>query len=228
MNQEIEIKYRVLHEGDLRSLERCAHQLFPNAAIKQVDQTNFFFDTIDLCVRSNRFGVRLRKEDDRYLLTLKGPNSEKKSKPSGVTQRLEFEAPVGNNLALELLSGAHNFLWFVEHMDLDDDKMKHTRDYLLESIKKVCALRELAVIGSFTNSRRILPITISDHKLKLEFDRTQFLESEVHYEVELEIPSMEMLKPAEVFLANLFSECGLAPTHTRSKSERFYSFLIRS
>lgn len=227
MNQEIEIKYRVANQKALDALEACARGIFPRARPKEVHQTNFFFDTNELKVRKKGLGVRLRQQDKKYILTLKGPHGDKKSKPSKVTQRLEFEVELKKKQALELLSGEHDIIWVVEHLDGIDAKMTKTRDHLLSLVKEVCAKKELMLIGSFTNIRRILPIVVDGHKMKLEFDRTLFTNKPVHYEVELEIPSMAWLDSAEAFLSNLFSQCGEEPAYEKSKSERFYSFLER-
>lgn len=226
MNQEIEIKFRVESEEMLIALEDYARQMFPYASLKQVHQTNYFFDTPDLFVRKQGIGVRLRKEDARYFLTLKGPNAaKKKSAATTVTQRLEFEAEINESLAIALLSGESDPIFVTEHLENLDPRMKNTRDHLLALIKKLCETRVLSLIGSFTNLRKILPVTLEGRSMKLEFDRTQFNTSAMQFEVELEIPGMDMFRAAENFLVDLFLKCGQLPAYEKSKSERFYSSL---
>lgn len=229
MNQEIEIKFRVESEEMLIALENCAKNAFPYSSVNQVHQTNYFFDTPDLFVRSQGIGVRLRKEETRYFLTLKGPNtSKKKSASTAVTQRLEFETEISETLATQLLSGKHDPIWVVEQLDNLEARMKNTRDHLLTLLKSLCEGKTLALIGSFTNTRKILPVTIEGRSMKLEFDRTQFNTSAMQFEVELEIPGMDMFRAAENFLVDLFLKCGQLPAYEKSKSERFYSSLKQS
>jgi len=226
MINEIEIKFRVASNEALDSLEKRAHELFPGSQVKEVLQTNFFFDTPDLSVRKNGIGFRLRKEDEAYIITMKGPNPDKKqSSAPKLTSRLEFEAIIAKEDAIALLDGQTEPAKFVENIQLSDLKMKNTRDHLLSLLGKTCPQGNFAIIGHFTNCRRVLPIVIGECPMKLEFDRTQFPNSITQYEVELEIPSMEFSEKAEAFLVDLFYQCGQTPAFERSKSERFYSLL---
>ena len=117
MNQEIEIKFGVQSEECLTALEDRAREMFPKSQLKQVQQTNYFFDTKDLAVRKQSIGVRLRKEDDRYFLTLKGPNATKKeSTTTKVTQQLEFESELTTQQATVLLSAEQDPIWVAENL----------------------------------------------------------------------------------------------------------------
>lgn len=227
MIKEIEIKFRVMSNEALETLEKRAHELFPNSEIQEVLQTNFFFDAPDLCVRKSGINFRLRREDETYIITMKGPSPDKKqfSTAPKLSSRLEFEAIIAKEDALSLLDGRINPIKFVERIDLDDLNMKKTRNHILNLIDQACPQGNLSFIGKFTNCRRILPVVISECSMKLEFDRTRFSDSIVHYEVELEIPGMEYSEKAEAFLVDLFEQCGQTPESERSKSERFYALL---
>jgi uncharacterized protein YjbK len=226
MIHEIEIKFRVISREALDELEKKANELFPNGNIKEVEQTNFFFDTADLCVRRNGIGFRLRKENENYMITLKGPSLDKKEAiASKLTSRLEFEAAVPEKDALMLLTSSLNPVDFAENLSVPEPKMRGTRDHILKIIRQACSKSEISLVGSFTNHRRILPIMIDNCAMKLEFDRTHFTRSNIQYEVELEIPSMAYSETAEAFLVDLFKQCGQTPGFERSKSERFYALL---
>jgi len=229
MIQEIEIKFRVASKDALAALEEKAKELFPNGSIKEVEQTNFFFDTADLCVRRNGIGFRLRKENERYMITLKGPSIDKKeSSESKLTSRLEFEAPVSEKDAQMLLSSSLNPVDFAENLSVEEPRMRGTRDHILKILKQACSKHDIDLIGQFTNRRRILPIVLDGCSMKLEFDKTHFTSSNIQYEVELEIPSMAYSDTAESFLVDLFKQCGQTPGFERSKSERFYAILAAS
>jgi uncharacterized protein YjbK len=226
MIQEIEIKFLVQSQKDLDALEKRASEMFAGKKVKEVLQTNFFFDTTDFAARKKGIGIRLRKQDDHYFMTLKGPGLGKKE-PNGqkLTSRLEFEAEVTQVEAKKLLEGKQSAIAVVEALVIGEERMRKTRDHLVALAKLACAQEKLAFIGSFNNRRRILPIEIARHPMKLEFDQTLFLGNVIHFEVELEIPSMDLFEPAEAFLVHLFHECGQTPGYQKSKSERFYSFL---
>jgi uncharacterized protein YjbK len=227
MIEEIEIKYRLDSQEALSSLEKRANEIFPGR-VKEVEQTNFFFDTPEFDVRKNGIGIRLRKEDARYFMTLKGPSAGKKeSELNKLTSRLEFEAEITEGDAKSLLDGLKNPITVVEAMPIDEEKMRKTRSHLLSIVRAACPKEDIALVGSFQNRRRILPVVIGGCDMKLEFDRTHFPDSNIHFEVELEIPSMDHLREAEDFLLDLFNQCGQKPGLQKSKSERFYAFLTK-
>ena len=226
MKKEIEIKYSVATEDALRSLERSACQIFPNSKLTEAHQTNFFFDTKDLDVRRRGYGLRLRQENEEFVFTIKGPSQQKKGDTTAtVTQRLEFECSLDKNRARLLLTGIDDPLAIVENLDVLDEQMRRTRSHLVAAIKTVCFGKKMTLLGSFKNLRTTLPVIVNGSEMKLEFDRIQFDEAPIQFEVELEIPSMEMLAVAETFLLDLFSSCSQVPTYEKSKSERFYAFL---
>lgn len=228
MNHEIEIKFKVETRENLAALENRASDIFPDALIKQVQQTNYFFDTADFAVRKNAIRMRLRKQDQHYFLTLKGPSDSKGTlETTKLTQRLEFEAELSQAQADALLSEQHDPVWIATRLENVTPNMIRTRDHLLNLIQTACTDKPIKLIGSFTNQRRILPIEIEGTSMLLEFDETRFNNSIVQFEVELEIPTMEMFKKSESFLKDLFARSGQDPGYAKSKSERFFSYLTK-
>lgn len=228
MIEEIEIKYRLDSQEALNSLEKRASEIFPGA-VKEVEQTNFFFDTPDFRVKKNGVGIRLRKEDDHFFMTLKGPRSSRKEpEMQKLTSRLEFEAEITAQDAQALLNDRVDPISVVEGIAIADERMSKTRRHLVAIVHSAAPNASLRLIGSFTNNRRILPIQIDGCDMKLEFDRTHFPDANIHFEVELEIPSMDHLPEAENFLLDLFKQVGREPGLQKSKSERFYQFLTKA
>jgi inorganic triphosphatase YgiF len=92
--REAEIKLLISAESPVTVMDAIAslheidgHRLGP-ARIRVLRDT--YFDTPDRRLRERRFNLRLRTDDGRLLMTLKGPKS---SVGSGVVMRSEIEAP---------------------------------------------------------------------------------------------------------------------------------------
>jgi inorganic triphosphatase YgiF len=92
--REAEIKLLIFAESPATVMNAIAslheidgHRLGP-AQIRVLRDT--YFDTPDRRLRERRFNLRLRNDDDRLLMTLKGPKS---SVGSGIAMRSEIEAP---------------------------------------------------------------------------------------------------------------------------------------
>lgn len=69
MAQEIEIEYKVLLSE--QQFKQLASELpFP---AKPITQINYYFETVDFKLKSVKSALRIRKKQDRYVLTLKEP-----------------------------------------------------------------------------------------------------------------------------------------------------------
>src|SRR5688572_15151150 len=96
-HQEIELKRLLVGDG---AADRLVAALGPVAA--DLTQTNHFFDTPDARLRKNRFSVRLRDEDGRFVLTAKAPS---RGVGGSVSARTEAEAEVDGATAQQILAG---------------------------------------------------------------------------------------------------------------------------
>ncbi|WP_079529426.1 CYTH domain-containing protein [Halobacillus hunanensis] len=73
MAQEIEIEFKNL------LTEEEYHKLYTQldfAAIEQVEQTNYYFETDDYQLRDKGAALRIRQKDDTWTLTLKEPHPD--------------------------------------------------------------------------------------------------------------------------------------------------------
>ncbi|MCA1011349.1 CYTH domain-containing protein [Halobacillus halophilus] len=73
MSQEIEIEYKNLLTKD--EYDRV-HQLYPFESVEFMEQTNYYFESDDLKLRSLGAALRIRKKNDQWTLTLKQPHPE--------------------------------------------------------------------------------------------------------------------------------------------------------
>ncbi|WP_026690164.1 CYTH domain-containing protein [Alteribacter aurantiacus] len=70
MNQEIEIEFKNLLTKE--EYIRLKHAFFETND-QPFSQSNHYFDTADLLLKDNGSALRIRKKNDRYVLTLKQP-----------------------------------------------------------------------------------------------------------------------------------------------------------
>lgn len=90
MNTEVELKLRV----DPESLTALAAKPVLVAASANSEHLHAtYFDTVDHCLHARALSVRVRREGEQFIQTLKVGDAG----PAGLHRRTEWEAPVGSN-----------------------------------------------------------------------------------------------------------------------------------
>jgi hypothetical protein len=86
--------------------------------------------------------------------------------------------------------------------------------------------RPLCEVGHFENQRRTVPVVrASGLALTVEIDRTRFPDGRVDDEIEIEIPSDDVVSEVEAWLDERAAAAGIAIGPSRSKDGRFFATL---
>ncbi|SYZ72011.1 hypothetical protein TRIP_C20126 [Candidatus Zixiibacteriota bacterium] len=183
MNRESEIKINL---GDEPNYRRLLETLVPKDV--EIRQENYFFDSDESVLLKSRWALRVRIEKGGASLTLKGPEE---SGPAGLTIRPELIAEISEEKARYLV--AHG----VAQFDLPDN--------FREFPGNVPPGTTLGIISSFINFRVTVPWPAAGHDLKLEIDRTLFVDQSIDYELEAELPDSGLFAAALDDLRRLLS-----------------------
>ncbi len=182
-------------------------------------QTNYFFDAASGSLRDARIALRLRKEANRYQLTLKG-KSEQSSAEGALTMRREEEFELSAEQAQNILSGDASPLTVFE--------LNCPNSQLLELARTALGTEPVQELGSFENQRRRLgPLELSEAEgieLCMEFDRSVFPDGAVEYELEVEVPDFAC-DSVERALRRAFEAKGIPWRTASSKAQRFFERL---
>ena len=155
---EIEVKLELDEWTYREMLGRC------RPLGEAVDQNNVFLDSSNRDLRRIGWTLRLRREADRSVLTVKGNT---RRHPGGVYVREEFETRLPEDAAEQMSSGFR----------LSDCPYRPCRELLARS-----GDLDLTVTYEFSNRRTRLGFG----RWELELDRTQ-IGDQTHFELELEI-----------------------------------------
>lgn len=211
-NQEIELKRLLVGPS---AAERLLQALGPVAS--DVEQVNHVFDTPAHALSRARHSLRLREEGLCFLLTAKGPSAAGGS----VSTRAEAEAEIDRALAAQLLAGQGDALGELRQRAVDP-----AFEPLWAGIERARAGQPLALIGSFQNRRRRVPVELpSGLALCVEVDRTQLPNGRVDDEVEIELPRADLAAEVEAWLEARAASAGLALAPSTAKFARFYAAL---
>jgi inorganic triphosphatase YgiF len=157
MNREIELKLELDARLYDEILATCPE------VQTEVRQENTFFDTNDRVLGNNRWALRIRREGDIYMLTVKGPSH---TTPDGIFERIELESPI-------IPEEAERF-----RLGLD---LEQTEIFPCTHLRELFGNLHLVPFLSFRNLRRF----ISVHSMDLELDKTE-IEGKIFYELEVE------------------------------------------
>lgn len=183
-------------------------------------QTNHFFDAASGALRRARLVCRLREEEGRHTLTLKGPSIvSTHSFVARPEEELELDAPT----AAALLAGRKGPLEILRASAL-------RAEALVRSAAELVAGAPLLRIGTFENERlRIGPLDFPPGSgaapLVFEFDRTRFPGGVVERELELELPDASRADEIAAALRSLFGELGIPVRTMDSKAARLFRIL---
>jgi hypothetical protein len=199
---EREFKYRIPDEERFQALVKR----LGGAGARPVTQRNHFFDTRRASLRAHEFALRLREEDGRCTLTLKGPA---RGPVAAVTAREEVERAVGAAEAHAIRAGARDPLEALGRAGGDGPLHARALAFL--------GGQQLVAQGSFENERtRIGPSALPGvtSLLLFELDRTRFPDGRVDFELEVEIgPEEDSTRVAAALeaLLRILDACGPGP-----------------
>ena len=166
--REVELKLSISSEGYERLTE-----LMPRKGLPR-EQVNIFLDDAKGTLRKARWGFRLRKDDDQWFLTAKGPNS----KTEGISDREEIECVLSEEKAQLLLAGESSLADFSEA----------PAGYLLKSFGDL----DMQEWMRFKNRRLVL--IWKDIELELDHSTCG---AHHRYELEVELPMEQLLSIRE-------------------------------
>jgi uncharacterized protein YjbK len=192
-----------------------------------VVQENHFFDSSAGGLRARRIGLRIRREDGRHILTLKGPSEP--GADARLSVRAELECALDEPRARAVLDGALPVTALLD--ELAPAAARLGREGLLAATREAAREAPLRPIGSFRNQRTVVHTRLDlDGRpldVLLEFDRTEFAPDHVRFEVELEVDRDADEAAVGRALETLFDAAGVSPTPTRSKLAVFQDWLDR-
>lgn len=152
----------------------------------EIHQRNCFFDTEDRLLSKSGWAFRVRAEDERGLITVKGKTTE----PGLAVVRKEIETDISRDDAIELIELRRDV------MSLDVAPVHFVRD----TIGDVSLTR----LVQFDNTRQCKTFRIGDYEHQLQIDTTRFANGSVNYELELELSRLDQVDAVEQGLRRLF------------------------
>lgn len=210
--KERELKLSVPTEADLARLEAE----FGGTPDAIVQQHNVYFDA-DRRLSDARWSLRLRREEGRAVLTLKGPRDDGGQRLVSRPETPDVE--VDAETADRILAGDDDLL---DHLaaGLDGDDLEY-----VATARAVLDGRKPIVWCEMKNERRKYPLVLSAGTLTLEVDRTDYGRFGRFFEVELEIPADFGDQEATAWLEGRFSALGLDLVEAPGKLVRLQGFL---
>ncbi len=222
MQKEIELKYRLASKIDFDQFFNFLRPLSFGKIIT-LKQENSYFDTPTLRLKKNGISLRLRRENQGYFLC--GKQSIDKSSSSNLSIRLEYEASINDDIArllrAQLLSPMDAFF----HLPSKTPQENATKNQLHKNMS-LCANSGLQIIGSFHNTRTVLPLFVDNTILPLEFDHSIYPENIEIFEVEVEFASEKEVMRLRPTLEGLFRQAHIKTYRSSSKSSRLYRILF--
>ena len=214
---EIEFKLRLDGEVELEALARAAERRGARRS-GPVEQENHFFDTGDAALRASGIVVRLRREDGRYVLAVKGARVG--GEDGNVHVRPEEECRVPAQEAEEILQRRVMALASLA------TSFGANGGAIAERLRDAAQAEELVHVGSFRNLRlRLEPLDIpGGGALTLELDRTELPGGRVDHELELEVTE-EARAAGQALLGELLREAAVVGQPSTSKAKRFFEAL---
>lgn len=221
MNKEIELKYLLSSKEDLLLLKQTLLPYVKQSSL--LIQENFYFDTPGLSFRKEGISLRLRKENQKYLLTAKQSLSKKKGE-NNLSVRLEYEGSISKEVGELIASG---YLSPLESFAALSAGEEATKKRLFDHMKKASKLG-LQLWGSFINHRTAMPLEILGHHVVLELDHSFYPKNVEIFEVEVEFLSIEQAEVLRPLIEDLFRKIPIKTFQSISKSSRLYHLLTKS
>ena len=152
-------------------------------------QNNYFFDAPEGFLRYHRYALRIRNENGRFLLTVKGP----KLSSGDLVVRNEIECPLNSEIARSLLNNPNLFFnfYFPPFQWLEEKTEGSLKAFSLEQNL------------FFKNERDPVYLPSAEGTICLELDKTDYGSGEFFYELEAEFPSEEHYQKGRVLIEDL-------------------------
>lgn len=222
MKKEIELKYRLASRADFDQFFTFLRPLNVGT-ILTLKQDNSYFDTPVLRLKKNGISLRLRKENQHYFLCAK--QSIDKSPSSNLSIRLEYEEAISEHIAHLLRQQLLSPLDAFYYLPADDSQAQSTKNQLHKNMSE-CVNSGLQIIGSFNNTRTVLPIFIDNTTVAIEFDHSMYPKNIEIFEVEVEFASEKEVIRLRPTLEGLFRQAEIKTYRSSSKSSRLYRILF--
>jgi uncharacterized protein YjbK len=188
-------------------------------------QENHFFDSPDRALSARGVALRIRREGERWLLTLKGRDGTQ-TDPL-LADRVELECELEPAQAAEALHSrdpAPPLLAALAPVAGEGEVSA-----LLAVARAASDLAPLQCLGSFRNQRTRVRTELAAggerHPVTLEFDRTEFAPGDVRHEVELELAPDDPEAAVRGALLALFRRVGAEALPVDSKYAHFLARL---
>jgi inorganic triphosphatase YgiF len=198
--KDLEIEIKIQLESFTNYLKLIG---FLGSIDEEEHQTSAFFDTPDRKLGEKGYGLRVRAESNRGLVTVKSLVSQS----DAMAIRHEIESEIDTGRAREVIRGYSDLL----EMEVDPVKFITERFSDLSLVK----------IVQFDNSRQKKKFQIGDYEYILEIDKTEFSDGSVDYELEVELRDQGQFEVVVDRLRKMFQSLGIPfEKQTRSKFER--------
>jgi uncharacterized protein YjbK len=221
--REIEFKFGVQSR---RAFEQLVEHLgLPESLLTEgVTQVNHFFDSQALCLHKKHFAIRLREQNEKNILTVKGEKSIQQQGTSVLSNRIEEEVVIPRLAAEDLLQGR------ISPQQVIDVHFRDRSASIMQMIETACNDQKMVHIGEFSNVRIHLPpvmlaVANSSETLEFELDTSTFPDGSVEHEFEIEITEHNSAASIEAALVELFQQAGIEWHPAASKAQRFFATL---
>ena len=153
-------------------------------------QINYFFDTPEGFLRSQRYALRIRNENGLFLLTVKGP----KISSGDLVVRNEIECTLHSKMAQDLLNNPNLFFNF----------SLSPFQWLKEKTEGALKAFSLEQNLSFKNERHPVYLPSKEGSICLELDKTDYGSEKYFYELEAEFLSEDHYQKGRLLIEDLF------------------------
>lgn len=184
-NQNIEIEVKLKLDSFCEYLKLVGFLGNPDREMRQI---NCFFDSEDHRLMADGWAFRVRAEDNRGLVTLKGATTEDHAL---AVVREEIEAEIDRSTAVSVIGLQ------TEVLSLAIEPVAY--------VKKTWPKVELSKLVQFTNTRQLKEFKIGDYTYMLELDRTEYADGSVDYELEMELDQPQQAEIVIPSLQKLFA-----------------------
>ena len=222
MKKEIELKYRIASQADMELLQSFLEP-YQAGEKRYLKQENSYFDTPALDLKRNGISLRLRKQNQVFLLCAK-QSFNQKSSGKNLSVRLEYETELDEHIAKLIDDGLLSALDAFSALKPKKKEEAATKKVLYRHMRKAATVG-LQCVGMFSNHRTLLPVNLWEEELTLEFDHTTDPRSVEIFEVEVEFRSIKQAQLLQPALEKIFLAANVKTYRSNSKSSRLYKLL---
>lgn len=223
MKKEIELKYLLASRSDFELFFEFIKP-YANDAIEVFLQENYYFDTPNLDLKKSRLSLRLRRQNNDFVMSGK-TSLVRKDMKHHLSVRLEYEGAVEPEIADLLIKNQASPIDAFGFLPVKTKEDMESQRSLLKLLRKA-SKTGLQMIGSFVNERTVVPFPLFGQTVYFEFDHSRFPKGNDSYEVELEFASEKDAATMHPMIDTLFYRAGIKTKTASSKSSRLYKILF--